>query len=84
VNPLTGLQQVVAQLTGGRTAEQQDLYAQADGNLKQARAALDRGDRSGARGWLKKYAALKLDALTDEDKKALAARLRSISSALDR
>jgi hypothetical protein len=84
VNPLIGLQQVVAQLTGGRTAEQQDLYAQADGNLKQARAALDRGDRNGARGWLKKYTALKLDALTDEDKKALAARLRSIDSALDR
>jgi hypothetical protein len=84
VNPLTGLQQVVAQLTGGRTAEQQDLYAKADRDLKQAQVALDRGDRAGARGWLRQYDELKLGALTVEDQKALATRRTSIQRQLDR
>jgi hypothetical protein len=84
VNPLTGLQQVVAQLTGGRTAEQQDLYAKADRDLKQAQTALDHGDPAAARGWLRQYDALKLTALTDEDKNALGTRRTSIQRQLDR
>jgi hypothetical protein len=84
VNPLTGLQQVVAQLTGGRTAEQHELYAKADRDLKQAQAALVSGDRAGARSWLKQYDALRLDVLTDEDKTALGKLRTSIQRQLDR
>ena len=81
VNPLTGLQQVVAQLTGGRTAEQQDLYARANHELDQAQAALDQGDRAAARNWVKQYDALKRTVLTDEDKNALEKRRASIQAA---
>jgi hypothetical protein len=84
VNPLTGLQQVVAQLTGGRTVEQQDLYAKADRDLKQAQAALDQGDPAGARSAVKEYDALKLTVLTDEDKSALAKRRAAIERLLNR
>jgi len=84
VNPLTGLQQVVAQLTGGRTAEQQDLYAKAEADLKQAQAALDRGDRSAARGLMKQFDALKLAILTSEDRTALDKRRTAIQRQLDR
>jgi hypothetical protein len=84
VNPLTGIQQVVAQLTGGRTAEQQEVYAKADRDLQQAQAALDHGDRAGARNWLEQYDALKLTVLTAEDENALGKRRASIQRQLDR
>jgi hypothetical protein len=82
VNPLTGLQQVVAQLTGGRTVEQQDLYAKADRVLKQAQAALERHDPARARDWLKQYDVLKLSVLMHDDKNALEKRRASIERQL--
>jgi hypothetical protein len=84
VNPLTGLQQVVAQLTGGRTAEQHDLYGRADRDLTQAKAALDRGDRAGAKARLTDFDALHLESvLTTEDQKALQVRRSAIQHQLD-
>ncbi len=84
VNPLTGLQQVVAQLTGGRTAEQHDLYVRADRDLTQAKAALERGDRAGAKARLTDFDALHLESvLTTEDRKALQVRRSAIEHQLD-
>src|SRR4051812_17415370 len=82
VNPLTGLQQVVAQLTGGRTVEQQELYAKADHDLKQAQAALERADQADARSWVKQYDVLKLSVLMHDDKNALEKRRASIERQL--
>jgi hypothetical protein len=82
VNPLTGLQQVVAQLTGGRTVEQQELYAKADRDLKQAQAALERNDLADARSWVRQYDALKLTVLTDDDKNTLGKRRAAIERQL--
>lgn len=83
-NPVTGLQQVVAHLTGGRTTEQQELYAKAEHDLKQAQAALDARDGAAARSWLKQYDALRKDVLTSEDQTALTKLRTSIQRQLDR
>jgi hypothetical protein len=85
LNPLTGLQQVVAQITEGRTVEQRDLYAKANSDLQQAQTALDHQDQAAARSWLKQYDALKpkLSVLTAEDKTALEDRRASIQRRLD-
>jgi hypothetical protein len=44
VNPVTGVQQVVAQLTNGRTADQQDLYDEDMQRIEAAQERLQEGD----------------------------------------
>ena len=84
VNPLTGLQQVVAQLTGGRTAEQSVLFDTAQADLDAAAGAVDRGDSAQARAHLRDYLALDLSMLTTDDQHKLAGRLVAIQQRLAR
>jgi hypothetical protein len=48
VNPVTGVQQVVAQLTNGRTADQQDLYDEDLQRIETAQQQVEEGDGSEA------------------------------------
>ena len=82
VNPLAGLQQVVAELTGGRTAEQSDLFEQAQSDLDAATGAVDRGDRAEARAHLRDYDRLDLGVLTRADQDRLAAHRAQVQQRL--
>lgn len=84
VNPLTGLHQVVAQLTGGRTVEQSELFDRAQTDLDAASGAAARGDKAGARAHLSDFDALHLGSLTQEDQTSLAKRRAAIEAQLDR
>jgi hypothetical protein len=81
LNPLTGLQQVVAQVTGGRTTEQAAAYRGAKRQLDAAQEALDRGDRAEARADLQRVT-LKAPPLAPDDLKALAKRKASLEKQL--
>jgi hypothetical protein len=84
VNPLDGLQQVVAQLTGGRTAEQSALFTKAQADLDAASGALDRGDRAAARVHLRDYDQLDLRVLTQVDQDSLHAHRVQLQQRLAR
>jgi hypothetical protein len=79
VNPLTGLQQVMAGLTGGRTDEQNRTYQADLGLLQAARAAAEAGDVTQARSQLKR---LDLDGLSSEDAQELRHRMAEVSALL--
>jgi hypothetical protein len=83
VNPVTGLQQVVAQLTGGRTAEQAAAYQAATRKLAAAEAALKRGDTAEARADLQAID-LGNPELAPDDLPALTAKKRSLEAQLAR
>lgn len=82
VNPLTGLQQVVAELTGGRTAEQSDLFEKAQADLDAASGAVDRGDRVEARAHLRDYDRLDLGILARADQDRLKAHRTQLAKKL--
>jgi hypothetical protein len=67
VNPLDGVQQVVAELRGGRTADQQRAYDQVTQHLAAAQKAADDGDRPAVRSELGKVEPL-LAQLTERDR----------------
>jgi hypothetical protein len=81
VNPLTGLQQVVAELTGGRTEEQAAALEDASRALDRAEDLAQKKQDDKARAELTKVRGL-LPRLTDEDKAAVTRRLNEVSKRL--
>jgi hypothetical protein len=81
VNPLDGVQQVVAELRGGRTAEQQKAYDEVKRHLDAAQKAADDGDRPAARAELGKVDPL-LPQLTDKDKAWARGRVAAVRKSL--
>jgi hypothetical protein len=77
VNPLTGIQQVVAVLTGNRTAEQQQAYDTAQGQLRAARAAVLGGQFGRAASILK---GIDLGALAPDDAKAVRQQIAEVKA----
>lgn len=75
VNPLTGIQQVVAVITGNRTPEQQHAYDDAERRIAEARAAVRTGQTTRAKSLLD---GIDLGALTSDDQ----ARLRQEAAAV--
>jgi hypothetical protein len=78
VNPLDGVQQVVAELRGGRTQDQQQAYDEVKRHLDAAQKAADDGDRAAARSELQKIDKPLLQRLTDEDRARAQARLAQL------
>jgi hypothetical protein len=68
VNPLDGIQQVVAELTGGRTQEQRAALDEAQKYLDAAREAVKDGNPEKASAELDKIDAKLLSKLTDDDR----------------
>jgi hypothetical protein len=75
LNPLSGIQQVVEEITHGRTAEQAQAYQKAQDLLKQADAAAKGGDKALARELIGQ---IKLDALSPDDAKRVGAQIEAI------
>jgi hypothetical protein len=69
VNPLDGVQQVVAELRGGRTQDQQKAYDEVKRHLDAARQAVDSHDPRRAREELDKVGHALLTQLTENDRK---------------
>jgi hypothetical protein len=78
VNPLDGIQQVVAQLTGGRTEEQAAALDEANRHLAAAKAAVERDDKQAANAELQKITNPLLLRLTDEDRARVKAQLSQL------
>jgi hypothetical protein len=68
VNPLDGIQQVVSDLKGGRTADQQKAYDEVTQHLNAAQEAVARHDYPAARAELAKVGTRLLQGLTDGDR----------------
>jgi hypothetical protein len=66
VNPLTGLPLVVAELTNGRTLDQQQLFDADVRRIDVARSSARQGDQAGAMHQLNR---VRTDGLSDEDNK---------------
>ena len=79
LNPLDGVQQVVAVITGNRTAEQQQAYDTAQRQLRDARAAVHDGQNAKARSLLK---AIDLKALTADDAKAVGRQITDVQASI--
>jgi hypothetical protein len=83
VNPFTGVQLVVAELTGGRTAEQADAFTAADEALERATEHARAGRDEQARADLATATRL-LPSLTTDDRKKVVARIDAVKAALRR
>jgi Tfp pilus assembly protein PilF len=83
VNPLTGIQQVVAQLSGERTQDQREAYEAATRALDLAESYADRGQDDRARAELRKALAL-TDRLTEQDEDVVLARARQLEERISR
>ena len=83
VNPLDGLQQVVAELTGGRTEEQLAAYDEAKQHLAAARSAVKAGEVTKARAELDEITPL-LARLTDDDQKVVKRAVTQVEKDLSR
>jgi hypothetical protein len=68
VNPLYGIQQVVSDLKGGRTADQQKALDEVKQHLDAAQSAASRRDYPAARAELAKVGNRLLQGLTDGDR----------------
>jgi hypothetical protein len=77
VNPLTGIEQVVAVITGNRTPAQQRAYDAAQRQLRDARAAVGSGQDAKARTLL---AAIDLGALAPDDAKAVRQQIEEVKA----
>ncbi len=84
VNPLDGVQQVVAQLTGGRTPEQLVAFEEATTNLRKAQAAVAVGDTGTARSELAKITPQLLAQLTHDDRLVVEAGITRLEKDLRR
>jgi hypothetical protein len=84
VNPLDGVQQVVAQLTGGRTPEQAVALQKATTYLRKAEAAVEARDTGTARSELAKITPQLLAQLTGDDKAVIKAGITRLEKDLRR
>jgi len=82
VNPLDGIQQVVAQLTHGRTQDQLAAYEDVTRRLDAAQKAADAGEYDTARAELAKVTKPVLRRLTDEDRAAAQKRIAEVEKVL--
>ncbi|HYY11452.1 MAG TPA: hypothetical protein VE781_10965 [Kineosporiaceae bacterium] len=82
-NPFDGIQEVVAQLSGGRTPDQAAAYDDASRALDRAQAAAAKGQAAKARTELTQAGAL-LPRLADEDRTAVQQRINEIGKRLGR
>ena len=80
MNPVTGLQQVVAQVTGGRTGEQSTTYDRAVQLLQEARGAAAKGDRVTT---VTKLNRISTEGLSPEDVSSIEAQKKQVLSVLD-
>jgi hypothetical protein len=81
VNPLNGIQQVVEEITHGRTTEQAAAFRKAEDEVSQARAAAKAGDRAEAERLLD---GVSLQGLTSDDRKQIAREISDVRSLLRR
>jgi hypothetical protein len=79
LNPLAGIQQVVAVVTGNRTAEQQQAYDTAQRQLRDARAAVHDRQYGQARTLLK---SIDVKALTPDDAKAVGRQIAEVQASI--
>ena len=84
VNPLDGLQQVVADLTHGRTQDQLRVYEDVKRHLEAAQKAADAGDYDSARAELAKVSKPVLQRLTDDDRAWAQKRVAEVEKVLPR
>ena len=78
VNPLDGLEQVVAVITHGRTADQQKAFDEVKRHLDAAQEAADNGERATARRELEKIDKALLQRLTDGDRESARTRMAQL------
>jgi hypothetical protein len=81
VNPLDGIQQVVAELTGGRTEEQLAAYNEAKQHIAEAKSYARADEVAKAREELDKITPL-LARLTDDDQKVIKKALSQLEKSL--
>ena len=84
VNPLDGIQQVVADLTHGRTQDQLKVYEDVKRHLEAAQKAADAGEYDSARAELAKVSKPVLQRLTDDDRAWAQKRVAEIEKVLAR
>ena len=84
VNPLDGLQQVVADLTHGRTQDQLRVYEDVKRHLDAAQKAAEAGEDDSARAELAKVSKPVLQRLTDEDRASALKRVAEVEKVLER
>jgi hypothetical protein len=82
VNPLDGIQQVVAELTHGRTQDQLTAYEEAKRHLDAAQKDADARDTQSARDELGKVGNSLLKRLNDDDRAWAKARIREVEKDL--
>jgi len=84
VNPLDGLQQVVADLTHGRTQDQLRVYEDVKRHLEAAQKAAEAGEDDSARAELAKVSKPVLQRLTDDDRAWAQKRVAEVEKVLPR
>jgi len=84
VNPLDGIQRVVAELTHGRTQEQLAAYEDVKRHVEAAQKAADAREYDTARAELAKVSKPVLQRLTDGDQKWAQKRIADVQKALSR
>jgi hypothetical protein len=75
VNPLDGIEQVVAVVTHGRTEDQQNAYEEVERDLVAAQAAAEKRDDTALQDHLGKISKSLLQRLNDDDRTNVLARI---------
>ena len=82
VNPLDGVQQVVADLKGGRTADQQKAFEEVNRHLDAAQKAAEAHEYETAEAELRKVGGSLLQRLTDGDQAKAKSRIADLDRSI--